>query len=53
MFFLTLFAYWTWKDPGPYKIITNPDQGGPKTYGSYTDPDPQHCGSACYSIEKP
>jgi hypothetical protein len=22
------------KDPDPYKIITDPDLGGPKTYGS-------------------
>ncbi len=32
-FFLTFFACW-WKDPDPYKIMTDPDPGGPKTYGS-------------------
>jgi hypothetical protein len=46
--FLTLFVC-CWKDPDrdpdPYKIITDPDPGGPIPYESYTapDPDPQHC----------
>ncbi len=31
--FLTFFACW-WKDPGPYKIMTDPDPGGPKTNSS-------------------
>jgi hypothetical protein len=29
----TSFAWW-WKDPEPYLWITDPDTGGPKTYGS-------------------
>ncbi len=28
-----------WKDPDPYKIITDPDPGGPK---KHTDPAPEH-----------
>ncbi len=31
---LTSFACW-WKDPDQYKVITDPDPGGPKTYGFY------------------
>ncbi len=32
--FLTIFAWWK-KDPDPYLLLTDPDPGGPKTYGSY------------------
>ncbi len=31
--FLTNFAWW-WKDPDPYLLLTDPDPGGSKTYGS-------------------
>ncbi len=31
--FLTFFAC-LWKDPDPCKIVTDPDKGDPKTYGS-------------------
>jgi hypothetical protein len=33
--FINFFAC-LWKDPDTYKIITDPDPGGPKTYGSGT-----------------
>jgi hypothetical protein len=35
--FLTIYAWWQRDpDPDPYIVITDPDPGGPKTYGSAT-----------------
>jgi hypothetical protein len=30
-------------DPDPYFLLMDPDPGGPKTRGSCSDSDPQHC----------